>query len=72
MINNMHGLYLVTPNWDDTAKLVACTERALAAGAALVQYRHKQAGAELQREQGAASSANWTRVWIRAACAWAT
>ena len=50
----MHGLYLVTPNWDDTARMIDCTERALAAGAAMVQYRHKHAGAELQREQGAA------------------
>lgn len=55
LINNkMQGLYLVTPNWDDTARLLACTERALAAGAALVQYRHKDAGTELLREQGAA------------------
>ncbi len=54
MVNTMQGLYLVTPNWDDTAKLLACTERALAAGAALVQYRHKHAGAELLRQQGAA------------------
>lgn len=50
----MHGLYLVTPNWDDTARLLACTERALAAGAAMVQYRHKDAAPDLQREQGAA------------------
>lgn len=50
----MHGLYLVTPNWDDTARLLACTERALAAGAALVQYRHKDASDALRREQGAA------------------
>lgn len=50
----MHGLYLVTPNWDDTAQLIDYTERALGAGAAMVQYRHKDASAELQREQGAA------------------
>ena len=50
----MHGLYLVTPSWDDTAKMIACTERARAAGAAMVQYRHKEASAELRREQGAA------------------
>ena len=50
----MHGLYLVTPNWDDTARLLASTERALAAGAALVQYRHKEASDVLRREQGAA------------------
>jgi thiamine-phosphate pyrophosphorylase len=50
----MQGLYLVTPNWDDTAHLVACTERALGAGGAMVQYRHKDASDELRREQGAA------------------
>lgn len=47
----MKGLYLVTPNWDDTDILVDATERALRAGAALVQYRHKSAGPELRREQ---------------------
>ena len=50
----MQGLYLVTPNWDDTARLLACTERALAAGAAMLQYRHKEASDELRREQGGA------------------
>lgn len=52
--NHMHGLYLVTPNWDDTARLLAITELALAAGAALVQYRHKDASEPMCREQGAA------------------
>lgn len=47
----MRGLYLVTPNWDDTAALVEATYQALRAGAALVQYRHKDASAELRREQ---------------------
>lgn len=50
----MQGLYLVTPNWDDTGRMVDITRRALDAGAAMVQYRHKEAGPELQREQGAA------------------
>lgn len=47
----MRGLYLVTPNWDDTAALIDATGQALRCGAALVQYRHKSAGAELRREQ---------------------
>jgi thiamine-phosphate pyrophosphorylase len=47
----MRGLYLVTPDWDDTAALVDATEQALRAGAALVQYRHKSANPELRREQ---------------------
>ncbi len=50
----MRGLYLVTPNWDDTDKLLDCTRAALHAGAAMVQYRHKQASATLRREQAAA------------------
>ena len=50
----MRGLYLVTPNWDDTDKLLDITDRALHAGAALVQYRHKEAGPELRLEQAAA------------------
>ena len=47
----MRGLYLVTPDWDDTTKLVTTTELALRGGAALVQYRHKNASAELRQEQ---------------------
>jgi thiamine-phosphate pyrophosphorylase len=50
----MRGLYLVTPNWDDTERLLACTEAALEGGAALVQYRHKDAGADLRTEQAQA------------------
>lgn len=47
----MRGLYLVTPDWDDTRKLLEVTEKALRGGAALVQYRHKTADAELRQEQ---------------------
>jgi thiamine-phosphate pyrophosphorylase len=47
----MKGLYLVTPDWDDTHKLLRLTEAALKGGAALVQYRHKTAGEDLRREQ---------------------
>jgi len=47
----MRGLYLVTPNWTDTGRMLACTRAALEGGAALVQYRNKDAGAELRREQ---------------------
>lgn len=47
----MKGLYIVTPDWDDTQKLVEVTEQALRGGAALVQYRHKTAGPALRREQ---------------------
>jgi len=50
----MQGLYLVTPNWDDTEKLLAVTEQAFKAGVALLQYRHKDASPALRREQGGA------------------
>lgn len=50
----MRGLYLVTPNWDDTERLLAATAAALEGGAALVQYRHKDAGPALRREQAGA------------------
>lgn len=54
----MRGLYLVTPDWNDTERLLAATEAALRGGAALVQYRHKDkdadADAVLRLEQGAA------------------
>ncbi len=50
----MQGLYLVTPNWDDTDQLLAVTEQALRAGVALLQYRHKDASPALRRIQGGA------------------
>ncbi|MGJ9419696.1 thiamine phosphate synthase [Massilia sp. CMS3.1] len=50
----MRGLYLVTPNWDDTERLLAATEAALRGGAALVQYRQKNAGSDLRLEQARA------------------
>jgi thiamine-phosphate pyrophosphorylase len=50
----LRGLYLVTPDWDDTAQLLAVTEQALRAGIALLQYRHKTAKAPLRREQAGA------------------
>ncbi len=50
----MKGLYLVTPDWDDTDKLVAASEQAIAGGATLLQYRHKTASDALRAEQAAA------------------
>jgi len=50
----MRGLYLVTPDWDDTDRLLAATAQALEAGAALVQYRNKTASTALRHEQAAA------------------
>jgi thiamine-phosphate pyrophosphorylase len=50
----MRGLYLVTPNWDDTDRLLAATESGLRGGAVLIQYRHKEAGPGLRLEQATA------------------
>ncbi len=50
----MNGLYLVTPDWDDTGKLVAASEQAIAGGATLLQYRHKTASDALRAEQASA------------------
>lgn len=49
--SRMKGLYIVTPDWDDTAKLLAVSEQALQGGAALLQYRHKTADAALRQQQ---------------------
>ncbi len=50
----LRGLYLVTPDWDDTARLLDVTRAALEGGVALLQYRHKTASPELRRTQAAA------------------
>jgi thiamine-phosphate pyrophosphorylase len=50
----MRGLYLVTPNWDDTQRLLDVTEAGLRGGAVLLQYRHKEANAALRLEQATA------------------
>ncbi len=50
----LKGLYIVTPDWDDTEKLLDVTEKALKGGAAVVQYRHKTAKEEQLREQAIA------------------
>jgi thiamine-phosphate pyrophosphorylase len=47
----MKGLYLVTPDWDDTDALIKATETALSVGVGLLQYRHKTASGELRLEQ---------------------
>lgn len=49
--HKLHGLYLVTPDWDDTRKLLEATELALKGGIALLQYRHKTADAAQRQEQ---------------------
>lgn len=50
----LRGLYIVTPDWNDTEKMVSTTVQAIEGGAALVQYRHKTADAILRKEQAGA------------------
>lgn len=50
----MKGLYIVTPDWDDTDALLRATEAALQGGAVLAQYRHKTAPDAQRREQAGA------------------
>lgn len=52
--DKLRGLYLVTPNWDDTVLLLKATEQALQAGVGLVQYRHKTASPQQRFHQAQA------------------
>lgn len=52
--SNLRGLYLVTPDCDDTDLLCSQVRAALLGGVVLVQYRHKTASAALQQEQASA------------------
>ena len=56
MINmtKLSGLYIVTPDWDETERLLSVTEQALQGGANIVQYRHKTASPALRQEQAQA------------------
>ena len=48
------GLYLINPDDDDTARLLARTAPLLAAGVTWLQYRNKAAGSALRHEQAGA------------------
>ncbi|SFN48790.1 thiamine-phosphate diphosphorylase [Formivibrio citricus] len=50
----MRGLYAITPNLKDTAEFLGKVEQALQGGAAILQYRNKQADAALRLEQARA------------------
>ena len=53
-MHKLSGLYLVTPDWDDTAQLLTSSEQALKGGATILQYRHKSADAALRLQQARA------------------
>ncbi|RZA23285.1 MAG: thiamine phosphate synthase [Lysobacteraceae bacterium] len=52
--NTPTGLYLITPDEDDTARLLARTAPLLEAGVTWLQYRNKTAGDALRHEQALA------------------
>lgn len=54
MTSPLRGVYLITPDQNDTAALIAATTPLLAAGAALLQYRNKTADAALRLAQASA------------------
>jgi len=59
---DLHGLYLVTPDWDDTDRLLEVSEIALRQGAKILQYRHKTASVELRLQQAGALAALCKRL----------
>lgn len=50
----IHGLYAVTPDESDTARLIIRVRAALEGGATVVQYRNKSADPALQHKQAGA------------------
>ncbi len=54
MSSSINGLYLVTPDCDDTELLCKQVKQALDGGVAIVQYRHKTASDALRSEQASA------------------
>ncbi|MBN8443500.1 MAG: thiamine phosphate synthase [Thauera sp.] len=52
--SSLRGLYAVTPDEADTARLVALADKVLQGRPALLQYRNKLASATLRREQATA------------------
>lgn len=53
-MKRMRGLYAVTPDEADSARLMALVLSALAGGTRIVQYRNKSTDAALRREQATA------------------
>lgn len=53
--NNLHGLYVITPELSQTTnQLVTTVRQALAGGARIVQYRNKEQGQHLRHQQALA------------------
>lgn len=54
LLTRLRGVYLLSPDWDDDARLLAATAAALAAGVPVLQYRHKTASTAVRQRQAAA------------------
>ena len=50
----LHGLYAITPDWNDTRRLLEVTEAILGAGCRVLQYRNKQTSDCHRQEQAVA------------------
>lgn len=61
----LRGLYLITPDCDDTDRLLAQVVPLLALGPALLQYRNKTAGESLRHRQALALKAACDRRDVR-------
>ncbi len=48
------GVYVITPNWEDTTRLASVVAAAIRGGASAVQYRNKTASATVRNAQAAA------------------
>lgn len=57
MSTPLRGVYLITPDQEDTHRLLERTADALSAGVALLQYRNKRANAALRHAQAEALAA---------------
>ena len=53
-LENRRGVYLITPDLDDTRRLLALCEDLLTQPVALFQYRNKSASAGLKHRQASA------------------
>lgn len=64
-VEALSGLYAITPDWGDTARLLVTTRAILDGGCRLVQYRNKTAAPGLKLEQARALRALTDRYAAR-------
>jgi thiamine-phosphate pyrophosphorylase len=58
----LHGLYAITPDWNDTRRLLTVTEAILDAGCRILQYRNK-ATSDCHRQEQAVALRGLTRKY---------